>query len=540
MVMRIGGLASGMDIDSMVEKLMQAEKAPLNKLFQNKQKYEWQRDSYRDVNKQLKTFDDYIQKNMMYKKDFAKKNVVSSNSAVSAIPTNAQNGQTLNIDNIEKIARAGNTKTTNSTITADTAGTTKLSELNNGAGITPGTVELSVLQTDGTYKDVSLTFSANDTIDNVISKLKNGEDGKGTGLNAFYDKESGNISISTRATGTGEAYRAATPDDANPGDYTFTPVSASVVVKSDSNDFFGSLGFATKDLRDPANQEGASVGKGLITNGENAKLTVNGMEIERQSNTFEVDGFSVTLNNTFNGSGAQPISLTTKTDTDNMVEKIKGFVEAYNTLIESLNSKTKEKKNRDFAPLTDEQKKDMEEKEIESWEEKAKSGMLRSDALVQSILGNMRNDMYSKGSGSNKEFDMLFKLGIETSDKTSENGKLIIEDEDKLRAAIEKDPDAVFELFTGSSLENPGIADRIQKSIKTATIAIEKKAGKADSVNNTFNLGLRLNDTEDRITHWKTKLANIEERYWKQFGAMEAAINKANQQSASLFSGQTQ
>lgn len=538
MVMRVGGLASGMDIDGLVEKLMQAEKAPLNKLYQNKQKYEWQRDAYRDVNKQLKTFDEYIQKNMMYKKDFAKKNVVSSNSAVSATPTTAQNGQTLNIDNIERLARAGNTKSAGTAIAAGTAGTTKLSELNGGAGITPGTVELSVLQTDGSYKDVSLTFSANDTIDDVLSKLKNGEDGKGTGLNAFYDKESGKISISTRATGAGKEFKEATPDDANPGDYTFTSTTASVVVKS-GDSFFNQLGFATNDLRDPANQEGPSVGKGLITNGENAILTVNGMEIERQTNTFEIDGFNVTLNNTFNGAGSQPISLTTKTDTDNMVDKIKGFVEAYNTLIDSLNSKVKEKKNRDFPPLTDEQKKDMEEKEIEAWEAKAKSGMLRSDSLVQSVLSNMRNDMYSKTSGSSTEFDMLFKLGIRTSDKTSENGKLVIENEDKLRAAIEKDPDAVYELFTGT-LENPGIADRLQKSIKTATIAIEKKAGKADSVNNTFNLGLRLNDTEDRITNWKRKLADIEQRYWKQFGAMEAAINKANQQSASLFSGQTQ
>lgn len=525
MVMRVGGLASGMDIDGLVEKLMQAEKAPLNKLYQNKQKYEWQRDAYRDVNKQLKTFDEYIQKNMMYKKDFAKKNVVSSNSAVSATPTTAQNGQTLNIDNIEQIARAGNTKSSNVAIAAGTVGTTKLSELKGGAGITPGTVELSVLQTDGSYKDVSLTFSANDTIDDVLSKLKNGEDGKGTGLNAFYDKESGKISISTRATGAGKEFEYEVKDENNPDDDpTSSTVHTSVFIKSGEG-FFEELGFSS--------------GKGLITNGENAILTVNGMEIERQTNTFEIDGFNVTLNNTFNGAGSQPISLTTKTDTDNMVDKIKGFVEAYNTLIDSLNSKVKEKKNRDFPPLTDEQKKDMEEKEIEAWEAKAKSGMLRSDSLVQSVLSNMRNDMYSKTSGSSTEFDMLFKLGIRTSDKTSENGKLVIENEDKLRAAIEKDPDAVYELFTGT-LENPGIADRLQKSIKTATIAIEKKAGKADSVNNTFNLGLRLNDTEDRITNWKRKLADIEQRYWKQFGAMEAAINKANQQSASLFSGQTQ
>lgn len=49
--MRIGGLASGMDIDSIVEKLMVAERMPMDKLEQQKQIYEWQRDAYRDVNK---------------------------------------------------------------------------------------------------------------------------------------------------------------------------------------------------------------------------------------------------------------------------------------------------------------------------------------------------------------------------------------------------------------------------------------------------------------------------------------------------------
>ena len=104
-------------------------------------------------------------------------------------------------------------------------------------------------------------------------------------------------------------------------------------------------------------------------------------------------------------------------------------------LIESLNSQVKEKQYRDYTPLTDEQKKEMEEKEIEAWEVKAKSGLLRGDTIIQSVLSNMRSNMYSKGSGSSTEFDMLFKIGITTSSKTSDNGKLEI-DEDKLRAAI--------------------------------------------------------------------------------------------------------
>ena len=67
MVMRIGGLASGMDIDALVEKLMNAERAPLNKLTQKKTTYEWQRDAYRDVNTKLKTFDTYIADNLVLK-----------------------------------------------------------------------------------------------------------------------------------------------------------------------------------------------------------------------------------------------------------------------------------------------------------------------------------------------------------------------------------------------------------------------------------------------------------------------------------------
>lgn len=523
MVTRIGGLASGMDIDALVEKLMSAERAPLNKLYQNKQKYEWQRDSYRDVNKQLKTFDEYIKKNMMYKKDFAKRTVTSSNSAVSATATSAQNGQTLNIEKVSQLAKAGNSL---GGIAAGTVGSKKLSEL----GITAENVELSVLQTDGSFKDVKVEFSADDSIDKVISKLKDG-----TGLNAFYDKSSGQISISTRATGAGEEVLVDEQDGNDPVP-TIGPGSASVIIKSGSG-FFEGLGFNAGDIYEQDGIDTVKTGKkALVSNGQNAKITVNGMELERQSNTFEVDGFNVTLNNVFDSAGAQPISLIAKTDSDNMVDKIKQFVETYNGLIESLNSKTKEKKYRDFPPLTDEQKKDMEEKEIEAWEEKAKSGVLRSDPIVQSILSNMRTDMYSKGSGSSTEFDMLFKIGITTTQKTSENGKLEI-DEEKLRAAIEKDPDAVYELFSGT-LEKPGIADKLQNSIKTGTINIEKKAGKADSVNNTFNLGLKLNDVETRISNWKSKLANIEERYWKQFTAMETAINKANQQSSIFASGQ--
>ena len=194
MVMRIGGLASGMDIDSIVEKLMQAEKAPLNKLYQNKQKYEWQRDAYRDVNTKLQAFDDYLFNDMTLSSSLSKKTVVSTNSAISAVPTTAENNQSLSIDSVTQLARSGSTS---GQLAAglDTS-TATMADLNPSFTGTQQ-VEIAVIQSDGTFKDQTFEVNATDTIDSVLSKFKK------AGLNAFYDKQSGNLGISTQATGEG-------------------------------------------------------------------------------------------------------------------------------------------------------------------------------------------------------------------------------------------------------------------------------------------------------------------------------------------------
>ena len=73
--------------------------------------------------------------------------------------------------------------------------------------------------------------------------------------------------------------------------------------------------------------------------------------------------------------------MTSTTNVDEMMTKIKEFVTTYNGLIKDFTDQTKESKYRDYAPLTDEQKKDMSENEVKLWEEKAKSGLLRNDSI---------------------------------------------------------------------------------------------------------------------------------------------------------------
>ena len=257
---------------------------------------------------------------------------------------------------------------------------------------------------------------------------------------------------------------------------------------------------------------------------------------------------------------AAPITISSTTDVDSMVNKIKEFVTTYNAFIKDLNDKTKESKYRDYAPLTAEQKKEMDEDEIKLWEEKAKSGLLRNDSIVRNALSSMRGLVYETHHGvDNQKFNSLFSVGIGTSKNYNDGGTLEI-DEEKLRKAIEEDPNAVEQLFKNASgskdatvtytttengqqvtkekqADTRGFLYQLRDSMKQFELNIEKKAGRSTMTDAQFSLGKSLTDVTKRLDSWEDKLKNIEERYWKQFTAMETAINKANQQSSIFAQG---
>ncbi|MEG0472086.1 MAG: flagellar filament capping protein FliD [Solibacillus sp.] len=246
-----------------------------------------------------------------------------------------------------------------------------------------------------------------------------------------------------------------------------------------------------------------------------------------------------------------PVTMKASSDTKAAMEQIKEFVNLYNGMMEDLNKQLKETKYRDYAPLSKEQREDMSEHEQKIWDEKAKSGLLRGDSLIREGMSNMRLSFMGSVSGlGDKLMDSLAEIGITTTSDMNKSGQLVIDDA-KLEAALAKDPDQVHQLFakTGDvkkttdgsgnvvTEDSRGIAWRLRDAMKEMTANIEKKAGKDGAVNNTFGLGLKINDTDDRITKLQAKLKNIEARYWKQFGAMESAINKANSQSSMFMQG---
>lgn len=242
---------------------------------------------------------------------------------------------------------------------------------------------------------------------------------------------------------------------------------------------------------------------------------------------------------------AQAVTMTSTTNVDDIMTKIKEFVTTYNGFIKDLSDQTKETKYRDYTPLTSEQREEMSESEIKLWEEKAKSGLLRGDTLIREGLSNMRALVYQSNPAIDSKYNTLFSIGITTSKNYNDGGTLQI-DEKKLREALEENPEAVEKLFNnsegkekdivdGKTVDTRGYLDKLRfGAMKSFELTIEKKAGRSTMTDAQYAIGKNLVDTESRISTWKRKLEDIEARYWKQFTAMETAINKANSQS-SLF-----
>jgi flagellar hook-associated protein 2 len=488
---RIGGLASGMDIDQLVSDLMKAERIPLDKLSQKKQYMEWQRDDYRDMNKALFEFDQLIFDGILKQGSYIKKTVLNSNSDAVSIRNVSSTADFSGTIEITSLASAASMYSTQS---SGLNPTDKLSTL----GINGTKLTFQSIGKDGRLESASVDIDPlNDSIETVISKINTQ-----TGVSAYYDKTEGTLSLIAKNTGDASG-------------------SPEIILGGDSN-FWSAL-------KMEANNEAAS-SLGVGTLGANAKLKYNGMPIERSTNTFNINGVEFTLKN----KTTQPVTFSSAPDAEAVLDTIVKFVDKYNSLIDQVKGELEEKRYRDFQPLTSEQRDTMDEKDVERWEEKAKSGTLRGDSILSNSLNEMRMDLYTAVPGITGS-NQLAEIGIKTSKNYRDGGKLII-DPEKLKAAINENPNAIYELFSKEGTgDNQGIGRRLRETIKTTMTNIEKRAGKATSTNNSFTLGRNLESLDKQINRFEDRLIQVENRYWRQFTAMEKAIQRANSQSMYLM-----
>ncbi|PZX08252.1 flagellar hook-associated protein 2 [Psychrobacillus insolitus] len=500
MALRISGLASGMDTETMVKELMTAHRIPLDKITQKKQYTEWQRDDYRTVNRSLNDFRNLTNDSMLRQSTFIKKTVTSSApDDVSVKNINSTSDFSGKI-NVEKLAESATMQSKDRVLASEA----------NLKDILPATADdfiISSINADGTLEEYNVVITeGKSTMQSVLDDIN-----KNSGVNAFFDSFTGKIAFTAKYSGD-------IKDD------TVEPPTYGSEIEFIGNE--ANFAFLKVEVN---NTVAAKNGSG--TKGQNAMFTYNGLTTERQSNTFQISGFEISLKQ----ANQKEITFSSAPDVDSILGSVTKFVDEYNKLIEDLNTQIRETKYKDYQPLTEKEKESLSEEQIKKWDEKATSGTLKNDSIITSVLNKMRSAM-SSAVGKSPNSISLSQLGITTSSNYLENGKLTI-DETKLREAISEDPNQVYELFAagGETDSDKGIARRLTKALEDARKSITAKAGsESATVNNNFVLGRLLDGYDNQVKRFEDRLATMESRYWKQFTSMEKAIQQANSQSTYL------
>lgn len=636
MVMRLNGFSNtGIDIDDIVKKLMAAAKMPQDKLRQQKQTLEWQRDDYRSMNSKIMEFRN-LAFNMKLQSNYLATKAASADDSAVSVTSSPSASEGIYSIKVNKLAKSASLTSGDVKIAGVTASkTAKLQDLGlsaettltvggekgtstvvlksgdtieglvaavNGKSSTTGvtmsydenigkfffvssttgsksnftlqmrsTAEVtdpavgqdllnSVLKISGTSiqtdkgKTVTGTQNFSSGVGTVIDSTLTGTQKLrvkvGTGQEVDFDITNtttiGKLVDSINSSAIGKAGGFSAYVDSNNNLAFFTADSSKTITMtdetSDSSNMVDKIGFTAPVETNNSNYLDYSEFK--TTNGQKAEIEFNGAPASYESNTFQINGM------TFTAKKETPaVNVTLTKDVDGIYNTIKSFVDKYNELVETVNKKLDEKRYRDFAPLTDDQRKDMKEDQIKQWEDKAKSGLLRSDALLTGGLSKFRSSFSSAieglTAGSAKS---LSEIGISSSIVSGklisgnylENGKIYLDDA-KLKKAIAENPDQVMSLFTADdgvkeSAKGDGLAIRLYNQADALIRQITEKAGVMGSVDTKYTIGKTTRDINKRIDDMDRKLEALESRYYKQFTAMEQFVSRMNAQSGQLLS----
>lgn len=258
---------------------------------------------------------------------------------------------------------------------------------------------------------------------------------------------------------------------------------------------------------------------GAILTSDTTNITVAGIELNVLGKTDEEVNISVT------------------NDTSGVYDTIKEFISEYNAILKEMNTLYNAGSAKDYDVLSDEEKDAMSDSEVEKWEAKIKDSLLRRDTTLGGIISSFKNKMvgtYSKSGGGRAS---LASIGITTSQDYKEGGLLhILGDEDdaeyadktnRLKKMLDEDPDTIIGVLT--SLTDSLYSD-LQKKMSATTMS------SALTFYNDKEMSSQLSDYKDEISKWQSRLDEMEDKYYKQFSAMETALSNLQSQQNSLAS----
>ena len=572
---------SGLDIESLVKMGMMNKQNQYDKMYQTQLKQTWVKEAYNTVYTDVKAFKESMSTFKMQSNMSAMQATSSNNDVVSVTANGAAAAMNHKITveqvasnaylmtaNGQKIDRANNSAAnsaylkdvlfsgdaTKTTVDGQTSylvknGTTGKNDTFKGSDVA---ISIEVQDSDEVDSDgkpvthkVEFTydqiFGDNKTLNDLATAFSN----SGANVQGGYDTVNDSFSLYNKTSGSANKIGLKANNEA----------SAELLNKlhlasydGQTNTLGNEIGFTKDTLTEAAV-------------GTNAKATIDGKTYESDTNKLNVANVIYNFNGVSakNADGTyQASTISVSQDTDKIVDNVKKFVETYNTLIDSLNTKYREEKNTDYKPLTKKQESEMTESQINKWNEKAKSGLLYHDNNIYSIISDMREALYTEvdavdtvltdARGNKYSYNSMSSIGITSS---TNQGHITL-DEEKLKKALTEDPDCVYQLFASdqdstyisgstnknqsdtytskSDYLNTGIANRLYNSMTTNIRNLESYAGTSKETDDESYLGKLITNMNTKMTSFQTLMKSYESKLYKKYDAMEVALSKLGAQ----------
>lgn len=504
--MRLSGMYSGMDTDSIISQLVAVRQTKVTKLKGDQTKLEWKQKQWQDLNSKIYSLYSSTLSNLRLAGSYQKKTTTSSDTTKATVVASegAVNGtQTLEVSKLAKAGYLTGAELAKKQVDGkeeDWKSSDKLSDMS--PDLVGSTINVSV---GGENKEIKITEDM--TISSFVNSLKE------AGVNASFDEKNQRFFISSKGTGEAKEFTLTAKDkDGNT-----------------TNNVLKTLGI----------DENATYANGSVCNkikAQNAEIVLNGATFRSDTNTFSVNGLTITATGETDGE----ITINTTNDYEGVYNTIKDFISEYNDLIIEMDKLYNADSARKYNMLTDEEKEAMTDEEVEKWEDTIKDSLLRKDMTLSTVMNTMTGIM-SQGYEVNGKTMYLFDFGINTlnyfeakenerkayhidgdadDEKTSTNA-------DKLKKAIAEDPEGTAEFF---STLCKTMYEKLDKLMQTTEYSSVYKVYNDKQLKNEYD------EYTKKIKEEEQRLADYEDKWYDKFSAMEVALSKMQSNSNAVTS----
>lgn len=510
------GSGSGIDIESLITKLMAAESTPLSALAKKETKLQTKISAIG----QFKSLISSLQSTVSPLLKLSNVNGISATSSnASAVTITAGNnadigGHTLDILSLAKgqrLTSAAGTFTSSTqnlaTISSGTVDSATITiNLGTWTGTTSGTPATTTLDFEkSSASAITLDIAAGSDGKITLAEVRDAINAKNAGVSASIvtDKEgSARLVLSSSNTGAEKGFSV---------DVALKDASSAELYNSATGNTTATTAFSGLVF----NETSANVASPAMAASQlasNAHIQLDGVDVYRASNTITdlLEGVTLTLKTTTLGSDgvtSTPANLTISRSSTGIATQLKAFVDAYNTLAGTIKTST-------------------------SYNAETKvAGTLQGDATINSLQTQLRSLISARYGESGDSIQTLSQLGI----SFQKDGTLAL-DSTKLSDAVSKDLDGVVKFLGSFDQSTSSVAPT--SSYSSFGYRLNKALG--DMVGNDGLISSKLKGLnksvdalEDRYDTLETRLVTLEKRYRAKFTAMDTAV--ANMQNTSTY-----